>query len=80
MIINILHSTAMNVMLAVLRVARCGQGPSLHTSSSLRAIQKQTRLRVVDNSELGKSAMLEGRPPRCIHVYNKKGIGRTGMI
>ncbi|KAK3872238.1 hypothetical protein Pcinc_022665 [Petrolisthes cinctipes] len=68
----------MNVVPAILRAARCGEGSRLHTSSSLQHIQKQTRLRVVDNSELGKSAMLEGRPPRCIHVYNKKGIGRTG--
>ncbi|MCL4131280.1 UNVERIFIED_CONTAM: hypothetical protein GTU68_013678 [Idotea baltica] len=41
-------------------------------------IQKMTRLRVVDNSGIGKSAMIEGRPPRCIHVYNKTGIGKTG--
>lgn len=39
---------------------------------------KLTRLRVVDNSALGKQAMIEGRPPRCIHVYNKTGIGTIG--
>nr|CAD7423902.1 unnamed protein product [Timema monikensis] len=22
--------------------------------------------------------MAEGKPPRCIHVYNKKGIGKIG--
>lgn len=42
-------------------------------------IQKLTRLRVVDNSEIGKRAMAEGKPPKCIHVYNKKGIGKIGM-
>lgn len=41
-------------------------------------IQKLTRLRVVDNSEIGKQAMAEGKPPRCIHVYNKTGVGRIG--
>lgn len=41
-------------------------------------IQKMTRLRVVDNSEIGKQAMAEGRPPKCIHVYNKTGIGKIG--
>lgn len=48
------------------------------TSSNLQHIMKLTRLRVVDNSALGKQAMIEGRPPRCIHVYNKTGIGTIG--
>jgi hypothetical protein len=33
----------------------------------------------VDNSEIGKQAMAEGKPPKCIHVYNKKGVGTIGM-
>lgn len=41
-------------------------------------IIKLTRLRVVDNSEIGKRAMAEGKPPKCIHVYNKTGVGTTG--
>ena len=41
---------------------------------------KQTRLRCVDNSEIGKQAMLEGKPPKCIHVYNKRGIGFIGNL
>lgn len=45
----------------------------IHTSSACYEIQKTTRLRVVDNSEIGKKAMAEGRPPKCIHVYNKTG-------
>ncbi|CAH0560017.1 unnamed protein product [Brassicogethes aeneus] len=50
----------------------------LHTSGERYEIQKLTRLRVVDNSEIGKQAMAEGKPPRCIHVYNKTGVGRIG--
>ncbi|XP_050738543.1 39S ribosomal protein L14, mitochondrial-like [Eriocheir sinensis] len=57
---------------------RVGTVAGLHTSLPRQEIQKQTRLRVVDNSALGKAAMMEGRPPKCIHIYNKKGIGTTG--
>ncbi|XP_025201517.1 39S ribosomal protein L14, mitochondrial [Melanaphis sacchari] len=48
------------------------------TSSVCNHIMKLTRLRVVDNSTIGKQAMAEGKPPRCIHIYNKKGIGTIG--
>ncbi|XP_043264304.1 39S ribosomal protein L14, mitochondrial isoform X2 [Colletes gigas] len=51
---------------------------SVSTSTISNQIIKLTRLRVVDNSEIGKQAMLEGKPPRCIHVYNKKGVGLIG--
>ncbi|XP_076640632.1 mitochondrial ribosomal protein L14 isoform X1 [Halictus rubicundus] len=51
---------------------------SISTSATSSQIIKLTRLRVVDNSEIGKQAMMEGRPPRCIHVYNKKGVGYIG--
>uniref|UniRef100_V5GE96 Large ribosomal subunit protein uL14m n=1 Tax=Anoplophora glabripennis TaxID=217634 RepID=V5GE96_ANOGL len=51
---------------------------SIHTTNACSEIQKLTRLRVVDNSEIGKQAMAEGKPPRCIHVYNKTGIGKIG--
>ncbi|XP_008827275.1 39S ribosomal protein L14, mitochondrial isoform X2 [Nannospalax galili] len=46
------------------------------TSGSLGAIQKMTRVRVVDNSALGNTPY--HRPPRCIHVYNKNGVGKVG--
>lgn len=46
------------------------------TTGSLSAIQKMTRVRVVDNSALGNSAY--HRAPRCIHVYNKNGVGKVG--
>lgn len=46
------------------------------TAGSLSAIQKMTRVRVVDNSALGNTPY--HRPPRCIHVYNKNGVGKVG--
>ncbi|XP_012304177.1 large ribosomal subunit protein uL14m isoform X2 [Aotus nancymaae] len=46
------------------------------TTGSLSAIQKMTRVRVVDNSALGNSPY--HRAPRCIHVYNKNGVGKVG--
>lgn len=51
---------------------------ALHTTPACCEIRKLSRLRVVDNSDLGKRAMAEGRPPRCIHVYNKRGVGLIG--
>ncbi|OAD52242.1 39S ribosomal protein L14, mitochondrial [Eufriesea mexicana] len=51
---------------------------SFSTSTRCNQIIKLTRLRVVDNSEIGKQAMMEGKPPRCIHVYNKIGVGYIG--
>lgn len=44
----------------------------LHTTARLDEVQLLTRLRVVDNSEIGKRAMAEGKPPKVICVYNKK--------
>lgn len=50
----------------------------IHTSAVCNEIRKMARLRVVDNSEIGKRAMAEGKPPKCIHVYNKKSVGMIG--
>ncbi|XP_011497147.1 PREDICTED: 39S ribosomal protein L14, mitochondrial [Ceratosolen solmsi marchali] len=50
----------------------------IHTSGSFNYIIKMTRLRVVDNSQIGKQAMFEGKPPKCIHIYNKLNIGYIG--
>lgn len=50
----------------------------LHTTASCEHLMKLTRCRVVDNSAIGKLAMAEGKPPKIIHVYNKKGIGTIG--
>ncbi|GAB0098966.1 39S ribosomal protein L14, mitochondrial [Sergentomyia squamirostris] len=49
-----------------------------HTSPVSNEIRKLARLRVVDNSEIGKAAMIEGKPPKCIHVYNKRHVGLIG--
>ncbi|XP_047119516.1 39S ribosomal protein L14, mitochondrial [Schistocerca piceifrons] len=65
----------MNMMQA-LNVAK--QVCQIHTSARPHQIIKLTRMRVVDNSQIGKLAMAEGKPPRCIHVYNKKGVGTIG--
>ncbi|XP_009878714.1 PREDICTED: 39S ribosomal protein L14, mitochondrial [Charadrius vociferus] len=45
-------------------------------TGACRAIQKLTRVRVVDNSTLGNTPY--HRPPKCIHVYNKTGVGKVG--
>lgn len=50
----------------------------LHTTAACAEIRKMARLRVVDNSDIGKRAMAEGKPPKCIHVYNKQSIGMIG--
>lgn len=45
-------------------------------TAAAAAIQKMTRVRVVDNSSLGNTAY--HRPPRVIHVYTKTGVGKVG--
>ncbi|XP_012232287.1 large ribosomal subunit protein uL14m [Linepithema humile] len=50
----------------------------ISTTAPASRIIKLSRLRVVDNSEIGRLAMMEGKPPRCIHVYNKVGVGYIG--
>lgn len=44
----------------------------------MNEIRLLSRLRVVDNSDIGKRAMMEGKPPKTIHVYNKKRVGLLG--
>uniref|UniRef100_A0A8C6J981 Large ribosomal subunit protein uL14m n=1 Tax=Melopsittacus undulatus TaxID=13146 RepID=A0A8C6J981_MELUD len=48
----------------------------LSITGACQAIQKLTRVRVVDNSSLGNTPY--HRPPKCIHVYNKTGVGKVG--
>ena len=48
------------------------------TTPRLDYIRKMTRLRVVDNSAIGRAAELAGKPARCIHVYNKTSFGYLG--
>lgn len=49
-----------------------------HTTAACNEIRKMTRLRCVDNSDIGKKAMMEGKPPKTIHIYNKQGVGYIG--
>jgi len=51
---------------------------NISTTHPVNHIIKLSRLRVVDNSEIGRQAMMEGKPPRCIHIYNKLGVGYIG--
>lgn len=48
----------------------------LSVSTVAAAIQKLTRVRVVDNSSLGNTPY--HRAPRVIHVYTKNGVGKVG--
>ncbi|XP_034489928.1 39S ribosomal protein L14, mitochondrial [Drosophila innubila] len=72
--VTLLANTTAPISLAVASNTRC----QVHTTPVCCEIRKLARLRVVDNSDLGKRAMAEGRPPRCIHVYNKRGVGLIG--
>ncbi|NP_001297913.1 39S ribosomal protein L14, mitochondrial isoform X1 [Esox lucius] len=45
-------------------------------SAAAAAIQKMTRVRVVDNSPQGTTPW--HRAPRVIHVYTKNGVGKVG--
>ena len=56
----------------------CRHAAPLSTSAPRCEIRKLARLRVVDNSPIGKEAMAEGRPPRVIHVYNKRSVATVG--
>lgn len=53
---------------------------NIHTTAVCNEIRKLARLRVVDNSVIGKKAMTEGKPPRVIHVYTKTSIGFLGDL
>ncbi|XP_037824063.1 39S ribosomal protein L14, mitochondrial [Lucilia sericata] len=74
---NIKTSSVVQAVKAI-RFNQTHQSQHLHTTPVCNEIRKLARLRVVDNSDIGKRAMAEGRPPRCIHVYNKRGIGLIG--
>uniref|UniRef100_A0A1B0G683 Large ribosomal subunit protein uL14m n=1 Tax=Glossina morsitans morsitans TaxID=37546 RepID=A0A1B0G683_GLOMM len=71
------HKVIGQSILQLVNTAQLTNAP-LHTTPICNEIRKLARLRVVDNSEIGKRAMAEGRPPRCIHVYNKRGVGYIG--
>ena len=48
------------------------------TTMTLNEIRKLTRLRVVDNSAIGRAAELAGKPAKVIHIYKKTGVGLLG--
>ncbi|XP_056465318.1 39S ribosomal protein L14, mitochondrial [Gadus chalcogrammus] len=52
------------------------QHSAFSVSAVSAAIQKMTRVRVVDNSPLGNTP--HHRAPRVIHVYTKNGVGKVG--
>ncbi|XP_066474704.1 large ribosomal subunit protein uL14m isoform X2 [Tiliqua scincoides] len=58
------------------QISRATNQRNFSISGVCNAIQKMTRVRVVDNSALGNTPY--HRPPKCIHVYNKTGVGKVG--
>ncbi|XP_032626331.2 large ribosomal subunit protein uL14m isoform X3 [Chelonoidis abingdonii] len=62
--------------LLLTQVNRAVQQRHFSITGACSAIQKLTRVRVVDNSALGSTPY--HRPPKCIHVYNKTGVGKVG--
>lgn len=77
-LISILHFSENVAVMSICGMPFNILSRNISTSTISNQIIKLTRLRVVDNSEIGKQAMLEGKPPRCIHIYNKKGVGYIG--
>lgn len=49
-----------------------------HTTNVCNEIRTLARLRVVDNSEIGKRAMAEGKPPRVIGIYTMNKVAYLG--
>ena len=41
-------------------------------------LRKMTRVRVVDNSAIGRAAQLSNKPAKVIHVYTKTSVGTLG--
>lgn len=48
------------------------------TTNCLQELRKLARVRVVDNSALGRAATVAGKPARIIHVYNKQEVAYLG--
>ncbi|XP_060555636.1 large ribosomal subunit protein uL14m-like isoform X2 [Ruditapes philippinarum] len=51
---------------------------NISTSCCLKELQKLSTVKVVDNSMMGRKAVLAGKKVKIIHVYNKTSIGRIG--
>ncbi|CAG5118389.1 unnamed protein product [Candidula unifasciata] len=67
---------SVNMMMPV--VQRFGPACCFSTSQTLQEIRLLARMRIVDNSAIGKAAAEIGKPPRVIHVYNDKRVGFLG--
>merc|ERR1712154_177098 len=48
------------------------------TTSRQDQVRLLSRMRIVDNSAIGKAATQIGKPPRVIAVYNKRKVGYLG--
>lgn len=64
--------------MSILNICLINSVRGVHSSAVSYVVHRLTRLRVVDNSAIGKAAMAEGKPPKCIQVYNGKDKGNTG--
>lgn len=53
------------------KLKQCQFTSGFHTTACMNEVRLLSRLRVVDNSEIGMRAMAEGKPPKIICVYNK---------
>uniref|UniRef100_T1E539 Large ribosomal subunit protein uL14m n=1 Tax=Crotalus horridus TaxID=35024 RepID=T1E539_CROHD len=62
--------------LALPQLSRATNQRNFSLSNVCSYIQKLTRVRVIDNSALGNTPY--HRPPKCIHVYTKNGVGKVG--
>ncbi|VDI61477.1 large subunit ribosomal protein L14, partial [Mytilus galloprovincialis] len=48
------------------------------TSQCLMELRLRSRVRVIDNSPIGKAAATAGKPGKIMHVYNVAAVGRIG--
>ncbi|KAL8604809.1 hypothetical protein ACOMHN_028437 [Nucella lapillus] len=58
--------------------AQLSAARAFSTTTPLQELRKLSRVRVVDNSSLGRAAAVAGKPARVLHVYNKEGVARLG--
>lgn len=65
-------------LLATIKHTSLANTSHLHTTTVCNEIRKMARLRVVDNCDIGRRAMAEGKAPRVIHVYTKTSVGHIG--
>ncbi|CAI9730115.1 ribosomal L14, mitochondrial [Octopus vulgaris] len=64
-----------NSIPCISNITSTGFSRTFCTTQSLCEIRKLARMRVVDNSAIGRAAAAAGRPARVIQVYNQKQVG-----